>query len=52
MTACNQMIWDGINAKCTHEQAKNDMYPDREKNLIHICLGMEEYCVFKGKDKR
>jgi len=49
--SCSKCIWDGIRPKCTHERAKNDMHPEREFNLIHICLGMEELCVFKGKEK-
>ena len=43
---CEFAEWDPV-AKCTHERAKNDMVPGREENLIQICLGMKEYCVFR-----
>lgn len=40
--------------KCNHPRVQNDdeLFPNRRENIVkYVCLGKQELCVFKPRDK-
>lgn len=39
--------------KCNHPRVQNDdeLFPNRRENLVSVCLGKADLCVFRERDK-
>jgi hypothetical protein len=44
------MYEQGFPPYCAHPKAQNPDQPEFKTNIIFVCMGNEEYCIFRGKE--
>jgi hypothetical protein len=40
----------GYPPKCIHPESVKEGFPDRQANIVKICLGKTDLCVFRKSD--